>query len=144
MNDPESGEIAPLAVRVVIVDDSEHFVRAAKRALALESGIEVVGSAESAEKAVEAVRRLAPDVVLMDMSMPGSNGLDATRAVKAMEPAPRVIILTAHETEAYQAAAERAGADAVVGKWLLQEEGVEAIRRLGPSVLPKTGSKSGD
>lgn len=143
MSGPAAGGSAP-AVRVVIVDDSSHFVRAARRALVLEDGIKVVGTAASAEEAVEAVRGLQPDVVLMDMSMPGANGLDATRAVKAIDPAPAVIILTAHETESYEAAARRAGADAVVGKWLLQEQAVEMIRQLGPLTHRDTGHPAED
>lgn len=144
MTGPERSNDAPGAVRVLIVDDSDHFVRAAKRALALEADIEVVGTAASAEEAVAAVQRLGPDVVLMDMSMPGASGLDATRAVKAIEPAPGVIILTAHETESYEAAARRAGADGVIGKWQLQEQAVDAIRRLGPLTRPEVGYPTED
>ncbi len=144
MSGPENASEGPAAVRVLLVDDSEHFVRAARRALGLEPGIQVVGTAGSAEEAVEAVRRLEPDVVLMDMSMPGTNGLDATRAVKAIDPAPGVIILTAHETESYESAARRAGADGVVGKWLLQERAVDAIRRLGTLRSRKAGNPAED
>lgn len=124
-------------VRVLLVDDSEHFLRAARRTLALEEGIEVVGTAGTADEAVEAVERLAPDVVLMDMSMPGASGLEATSAVKEVSPELRVIILTAHDTESYDAAARRVGADAVVGKWMLQEEAVPAIHRLGRKTWSK-------
>lgn len=144
MSGPRTASDDVAAVRVLIVDDSEHFVRAARRALSLEDGIQVVGTAASAEEAVESARRLAPDVVLMDMSMPGTNGLEATRAVKAIEPAPAVIILTAHEVESYEAAAARAGADGVIGKWLLQEQAVEVIRRLGPLTPRKAGDPAED
>lgn len=127
----ESGQAASDVIRVLVVDDSAPFVRAARRTLMLEDGLEVVGTAGSADAAVKAVRRLQPDVVLMDMSMPGANGLEATRAVREEMPGIRVIILTAHDAGSYEEAARRAGADAVVGKWLLQEEAVPAIRRLG-------------
>ena len=127
----EANEAGEQAIRVLLVDDSEHFVRAARRTLMLEDGIEVVGTAGSADQAVEAVRRLGPEVVLMDMSMPGADGLEATRMVKEEAPGLSVIILTAHDTESYEAAARRVGADAVVGKWQLQEEAVPQIRRLG-------------
>lgn len=129
-------------IRVMLVDDSEHFVRAARRTLALEEGIEVVGTAASADEALERLAQLDPDVVLMDMSMPGSSGLDATRAVKGRWPAVRVIILTAHDTASYEAAAERAGADAVVGKWMLEEQAVPAILGLGRP--QKAGARQAD
>lgn len=144
MNGPVAGDESSGVVRVLIVDDSDHFVRAARRALTLEADIQVVGTAASADEAVDAVRNLKPDVVLMDMSMPGANGLEATRAVKAIDPAPGVIILTAHETESYEAAAYRAGADGVVGKWLLQEQALEAIRRLGPLAPRNAGYPAED
>lgn len=144
LDGPKSADQAHGNVRVLIVDDSEHFVRAARRALAFAGGIEVVGTAGSADEAVAAVRRLKPDMVLMDMSMPGTNGLDATRAVKALEPSPRVLILTAHETGSYEAAAREAGADGVIGKWQLEEEAVDVIRRLGPLPAGKAGRPAGN
>ena len=88
-------------MRVLIADD--HLImREGLRAL-LESreGIEVVGEATNGQEAVEQVAGLRPDIVLMDISMPVMNGLDATRAIKKANPDVKILILTMHEGDAY-------------------------------------------
>lgn len=99
---------APL--RVVVVDD-HRIVRDGLRALlgALD-GIEVVGSAADGRDAVHLVTETAPDVVLMDIQMPGLDGIEATRFLTGRSPAPRVVMLTMTEDEDTVVAAMRAGA----------------------------------
>ncbi len=82
----------PGALRVLLVDDHDLF-RTGLRALLEEEGFEV-GDAASGEEAVRCVRALPPDVVVMDMNMPGIGGVEATRAISEQQSAPPVLVLT--------------------------------------------------
>ena len=117
------------AVRVLIVDD-QHMIRAGFAALLdAQQGIDVVGTAEDGAGITEVVTDTQPDVVLMDIRMPGVNGLDATRAVLAMsgEP-PRILMLTTFDADDYVFAALRAGASGFLLKDATPEELVHAVR----------------
>ena len=103
-------------VRTLLVDDSPEFLGAAAHFLATDSQIEVVGHALSARKAIEEVTRLQPDLVLMDVAMPGMNGFAATRQIKERPNPPRVIVLTLYDNDEYRAQAQAAGADGFVAK----------------------------
>jgi DNA-binding NarL/FixJ family response regulator len=81
------------ALRVVIVDDHDLF-RTGLRNLLEEQGIQVIGEAAAGVEAVRAVRELAPDVVVMDLNMPGMTGVEATRQINAIAPLTRVLVLT--------------------------------------------------
>ncbi|HQT91701.1 MAG TPA: response regulator, partial [Candidatus Kryptobacter bacterium] len=111
-------------IRVLLVDDNRLFVDSVERYLNSVSDPETVtvGKAASGEEAVILVGELHPDLVLMDISMPGMGGLGATRAIKEERKLPRVVIVTVHEEEAYRAAAEAAGADGFVTKSDLTEK----------------------
>lgn len=76
----------------------------------------VVGSASDGLSGVELVQSLAPDLVLMDLSMPVLGGLEATRRIKEISPAPRVVILTLHDNQEYRRSAYESGADGFVSK----------------------------
>src|SRR5207244_5806865 len=84
--------------------------------LAGEPEVEVVGRASSGRGALEQVPLLKPDLVLMDLTMPGMNGLEATRRLKARPDGPRVILLTLHDNPEYRAAAAAVQADGFVSK----------------------------
>jgi DNA-binding NarL/FixJ family response regulator len=103
-------------LRIVLVDDSRTFLDAAIHALTVDPRIEIVGSALSGQEGVVLVNERQPDVVLMDIAMPGMNGMDATRHIKAQPNAPRVIILTSYDIQRYRAAARAAGADGFICK----------------------------
>jgi DNA-binding NarL/FixJ family response regulator len=113
------GRQAGAPIRVLAVDDSPDFLKLVVRLLSTAPTIQIVGQACSGEAALEQVTALHPDLVLMDVAMPGMTGLQATRAIKVQPGAPRVIILTLHDNTEYRAAAETAGADAFVAKWEL-------------------------
>jgi DNA-binding NarL/FixJ family response regulator len=81
------------ALRVLIVDDHDLF-RTGLRNLLEEQGIQVVGEAAAGNEAVRAVRELAPDVVVMDLNMPGMSGVEATRHINSVAPLTRVLVLT--------------------------------------------------
>jgi len=112
-------------IRLLIVDDHE-VVRAGLRALfGTVARVEVIGEAEDTAGAVEAVRNLGPDVVLMDVRLGEESGVDACRAILAIRPTARVILLSAFSDEVAAAEALRAGA---VG-YLLKRSSVQAVIR---------------
>jgi two-component system invasion response regulator UvrY len=98
-------------MRIVLVDDSPRFLRLLERALAAEPRLRVVGRARSGAEALAQVARLQPDLVLMDLALPGMNGIEATRRLKAQGGAPQVILVTLYDTPQHRAAAEAAGVD---------------------------------
>src|SRR5687767_2395676 len=93
-----------------------------------EEGFDIVGEAENGEQAVQLASDLRPDVVLMDVSMPELDGVEATRAIKASEDPPQVIMLTMHADKEVLADAIRAGASGYLVKDCSTEEIAEAIR----------------
>jgi DNA-binding NarL/FixJ family response regulator len=113
-------------MRVLLVDDHA-VVRHGLTNLLTAAGIDVVGSLEDGQHAVEAVSELEPDLVLMDLSMPLMDGIDATRAVLAARPETKVIILTSFAEHARLHAALEAGA---VGYLLKDAEPDDIIRAL--------------
>ncbi len=96
-------------IRVVLVDDHQ-LVRMGFRMLLGNAQIEVVGEFDSGEQACAEVARLAPDVVVMDLSMPGMGGLEAVRRLLAQNPKLRILVLSAHEDAAHPQRVLRAGA----------------------------------
>jgi DNA-binding NarL/FixJ family response regulator len=103
-------------VRVVIVDDNPDFIESAVRFLADYPQIDVVGRAQSGREGLEVANQMQPDLVLMDLAMPGMNGLEAARALKNKPNSPRVVMLTLHDLSEYRAAGQAAGADGYVSK----------------------------
>ncbi|WP_227000837.1 response regulator [Protaetiibacter intestinalis] len=115
-------------IRVLIVDDQSMLRMGFRLVLAAEDGIEVIGEAGDGAAALSMVRALQPDVVLMDVRMPGVDGIEATRRVVAEAPDSRVIILTTFDLDEYAFAALRAGASGFLLKDVRPPELVAAIR----------------
>jgi DNA-binding NarL/FixJ family response regulator len=103
-------------ISVLLVDDNAEFLESAAQFLAREQGLRIVGQASSGPEAIDQVGVLRPDVVLMDVEMPGMSGLEATRRIKAAAAAPRVVIVSLHDSLEHRRAAEQAGADGYIGK----------------------------
>ncbi len=103
-------------IRVVVVDDHTLVRQGIVGLLESQSDIEVVGQAGSGSDAVAVTLDASPDVVLMDITMPGISGLDATRRIKERQPDVRVLVLTIHDREDYLFEALRAGASGYVLK----------------------------
>jgi DNA-binding NarL/FixJ family response regulator len=99
-----------VTVRVVVADDHDLLRDGVAAILGADPGIEVVGEASSGPSAVAAARALAPDVVLMDVEMPGGDGLTATEEILQRCPGTKVLVLTTFDLDEYVLAALRAGA----------------------------------
>jgi DNA-binding NarL/FixJ family response regulator len=106
----------PYPLRLLLVDNSEPFLAALTASLAAMPQLAIVGTARSAREAFTQITQLQPHVVVMDIAMPGLNGLEATRHIKAQPQAPYVVILTMYDNAEYRVAAAAAGADGFVNK----------------------------
>lgn len=122
-------------IRVLVVDDHAIVREGICALLARREDIEVVGEAADGNRAIDAVVRLDPDVVLMDIAMPGMNGLEATREIHTRFPSTRILVLTQHENKEYILPLLHAGAAGYVTKDVRASELAEAIR----SVYEKGG-----
>ncbi|MFC7789801.1 response regulator [Microbacterium sp. MAHUQ-60] len=118
------------AIRLVIVDDQAMLRGALSALLELESDLTVVGVAGSGEEAVEVVQTTRPDVCLMDIQMPGMDGIAATRTVRAVSPDTRVLIVTTFARPGYLRSALDAGASGFVVKDAPAEQLADAVRRV--------------
>lgn len=117
--------------KLLLVDDHE-IVRTGLRMLFLaEEDMEIVGEAASGEAALQAVQELKPDVVIMDVAMPGMGGVEATQQIKEISPDTAVLALTMHEDEAYFFQMLEAGASGYVPKRAAADDLVSAIRVVG-------------
>lgn len=115
-------------IRVLVVDDHELVRSGITRMLADNPDIEVIGQAASGEEAIDSVRQDAPDIVLMDIRMPGIGGLEATRRILRIDDAIRVIVVTACADDPYPTRVMQAGASAYITKGADIKEMVRAIR----------------
>lgn len=115
-------------IRVLVVDDHELVRSGITRMLADNPDIEVIGEASSGEDAIDSVRKDSPDIVLMDIRMPGIGGLEATRRILRIDDAVRVIVVTACADDPYPTRVMQAGASAYITKGADIKEMVRAIR----------------
>ena len=113
--------------RIVVADDHPVVRRGVKDLLEAEPGFEVIGEASTGQEVIEAVERLKPDVLVLDVSMPGLSGLEVLLQVKNISPETRVLIFSIHGNDAYVAEALRKGANGYVLKDAPGEELVRAI-----------------
>jgi DNA-binding NarL/FixJ family response regulator len=114
--------------RILIVDDHTLFRAGVRALLTQDPDIEVVGEADNGRDAIRAVGQLAPHLVLMDLTMPEMNGMEAITEIKRRYPDVRVLVLTLHKAEDYVHASLKAGADGYILKDATQEEFRVAIR----------------
>jgi DNA-binding NarL/FixJ family response regulator len=124
-------------VRVLIIDDHPLVREGLRKVLELEEDIEVIDEAGDGQGAINMARRLQPDIILMDINMPGTNGVEATRVIKREFPQIGIIALTIHEDEEYVLELVRAGVSGYVLKDIVPSKLVETIRTVaaGDSVI---------
>jgi DNA-binding NarL/FixJ family response regulator len=116
-----------MPVRVLIVDDQEPFRIAARLVVEATEGFEVVGEAESGEDSVAMARQLRPDLVLMDVNLPGINGLDATRQILSDGGDTTVVLLlSTYEEDEYAPRAAECGAAAYIPKAVFGPDRLES------------------
>ena len=121
---------AATPIRVFVVDDHEVVREGLVRMLSRLPDIEIVGTAGSGEEAIEKVPYLAPNVVLLDLRLPGVQGLEVLRTLMALTDPPRVLVLTVHDDEDLVLGASRLGAMGYVLKNTSRSELATAIRRV--------------
>jgi DNA-binding NarL/FixJ family response regulator len=114
-------------IRIVVADDSPLYRRTICNVLEKQPNLRVVAEAEDGLSAVQAVEKHKPDAVMMDVSMPVLNGIDATWIIKSKYPDVRVIVLTMHEVESISEAACKAGACWCLNKECSPKEIIKAI-----------------
>jgi len=115
-------------IRVLIADDHAILRSGVKMLLEAEADIEVVGEAVDGSEALTLVERLRPDVVLMDIAMPGMDGLEATRRIKAQWPEVAILVLTMHRSEEYFFEMLKLGASGYLLKGAQPEELINAVQ----------------
>jgi DNA-binding NarL/FixJ family response regulator len=116
-----------VTIRVLLADDHRMLREGLRRSM-VDEGFDVVGEADNGEEAVRLVAELIPDVVLMDVSMPEMDGVEATRIIRATDTPTRIIMLTMHADTEVLADAIRAGASGYLVKDCSTDEVAEAVR----------------
>jgi NarL family two-component system response regulator LiaR len=116
------------AITVMLIDDHRVVRQGLSDFLEVQADIEIVGEASSGEEGVQLARELLPDVVLMDLVMPGIDGVETTRRIKAVSPSTRVIVLTSFADDDKVFPAIKAGAISYLLKDISPEELAHAIR----------------
>jgi DNA-binding NarL/FixJ family response regulator len=123
-------------LRVLLADDHALFRQGVASLLAAESGFEVVGEAVDGRQALEMARELAPDVILMDVSMPVMDGLEATRRIKEENPDVRIIVLTASDAARSALDAARSGAECCLSKKIEPQALYGTLRGAAGAAIP--------
>jgi DNA-binding NarL/FixJ family response regulator len=127
-----------MAITVLVVDDHKMFAEAIDLLLGGQEGIEIIGSVGTGEEAVAVASTRLPDVVLMDIDLPGIDGIETTRQVRQVAPDAQVIVITAFQDPSMIAAAVQAGASGYVPKTKAADELLSVIRNAaaGEMVIP--------
>ncbi len=100
-------------IKIFIIDNNPGFINAAKRYLSTNENVSIIGFAISGKEALDHLKGLSPDIVLVDYVMEEFNGIDTTKALKSSTNPPKIIMVTQHNTPDYEVKAIEAGADAV-------------------------------
>ena len=115
-------------IKILVVDDHAIMRDGIRALLSLHDDVEIVGEASEGKEAVDKAQEFAPDVIVMDIAMPGMDGLEATRRIRKRSPAAKVIVLTQYDNKEYVLSVIKAGAAGYVPKRALGSELVSAIR----------------
>ena len=132
-----------MTMKVLLVDDHSLF-RAGLASLLRAWGLEVVGQAGNGDEAIAKARELRPGLIFMDVSMPGRDGLEATRAIKAESPGIKIIILTVSDDEQHLFEAIKCGAEGYLLKNLQEDEFADLVEKISngePAMSPGLAKK---
>ena len=124
-------------LRILLVDDHKLIRVGLRQILEAETGIEIVGEASSGEEGLRLARELKPDVIMLDINMPGMNGIEATRRLSRLEPRPKILIVSVLSQEPVPTRLMEAGADGYLSKETAADEVLTALKqiRLGKRYL---------
>ncbi|MCP3960066.1 MAG: response regulator transcription factor [bacterium] len=117
-----------MSIRILLADDQELFLHGLRALLEQEPDLEVIGESRDGHEAVRTARELAPDLTIMDIGMPGLNGLEATRRIVAEHPGVKVLVLSVHQEARVIQSAFEAGAAGYLLKDCATEELVRGVR----------------
>lgn len=123
-------------IRVLLVDDHTLFREGVRSLLGSEDDIEVVGEAADGREAIAKTDELTPDVVVMDIMMPGMSGIEATERIRSRHPETRVLVMSMYDDEEYVQRMLAAGASGCMLKWATTEELVKAVRDVAGGGMP--------
>ena len=129
MDDLRASCLGKKTIRVLLVDDQPAVRQGLRIRLVLEPDVEVVGEAGDGAGAISLAQSLRPDVILMDVKMPGMDGISTVRTLRALAPESAVVILSLYDDASTRAGAEEAGAAAFVAKHQVEETLLVALRR---------------
>jgi two-component system, NarL family, nitrate/nitrite response regulator NarL len=118
-----------MAARILLVDDFQR-IRSGVRSLLTSESVEICGEAENGREAIERVRELHPDLVLLDIIMPVMNGIEAAHEIHRMAPSTKIVFLTIEDTPEAAAFARKIGVDGLVPKSAAGKELIPTLRRL--------------
>jgi DNA-binding NarL/FixJ family response regulator len=119
-----------MPVRILLADDHEVVRQGLRTILKARSEWEIVGEAENGQEAVEAVAKLKPDVIILDITMPIVSGLEATQAIARLKLGTRILIFTMHDSHSLVKAVRKAGANGYVLKSRAARDLVNAIQKI--------------
>jgi DNA-binding NarL/FixJ family response regulator len=122
--------MTPIAIRILVVDDNEAVRRGICQLLRSQADIEIVCQASDGADAVRKAREYRPDLVLLDITMPAMNGLEATRIIKQELPSTEILIVSQHDSEIHENDALAAGASGYVVKSNASRDLLPAVRRI--------------
>jgi DNA-binding NarL/FixJ family response regulator len=130
-------------ISILIVDDHAILRDGLKNILSFEEDIKVIGEATSGEEALKLADELSPDVIIMDINLPGMNGVETTALIKAKNPDARILVLTMYTHDEYLLSALKAGADGYLLKDAPSEHVVDAIKAVyrGESMITPSMTK---
>ena len=105
-----------MTLRILLVDDNPTFLTSAKKSLSMLPSVQVVAEAHDGYQALAMAQHLQPDLALLDIVMPGLNGLEVAKVMQGWPKSPRILFLSMHDNESYRSAAKALGTLGLVGK----------------------------
>jgi len=127
VSNPERHTFAAMRVRVLIVDDLEPFRSAARAVIQATPGFEVAGEVATGEESIDQARALRPELVLMDVNLPGIGGAEATRRIRADQPGAVVLLLSTRDADDIGSLAADCGAAAYLAKSVFSSESLAHV-----------------